>query len=56
MGPLRDAGHPVVAIDLPGRGGVDGADVEAYADVVAAAVERAESPVILVGHSLGASR
>ncbi len=54
VGPLRDAGHSVDAVDLPGRGGTDGAaDVEAYVDVVAAAVDRAESPVILVGHSLG---
>jgi pimeloyl-ACP methyl ester carboxylesterase len=53
VGPLRDAGHAVEAVDLPGRGGTDGADVAAYVDVVAAAVDRAEPPVVLVGHSLG---
>ncbi len=53
VGPLRDAGHAVDTVDLPGRGGMVGADIEACARVVAAAVDRAESPVILVGHSLG---
>lgn len=52
-GSLRDAGHSVDAVDLPGRGGTDGAAFEDYVDVVAAAVDRAEPPVILVAHSLG---
>lgn len=53
VGPLTDAGHAVVAVDLPGRGGTVGADLEAYEQVVADAVDRAKAPVILVGHSLG---
>ena len=53
VGPLRDAGHVVDAVDLPGRDGTIGADLEAYERVVADAVDRAEPPVILVGHSLG---
>jgi pimeloyl-ACP methyl ester carboxylesterase len=52
-GPLRDAGHAVDAVDLPGRGGTGSTDFEAYTRVVAAAVDRAEPPVILVGHSFG---
>jgi pimeloyl-ACP methyl ester carboxylesterase len=53
VGPLRDAGHAVDAVDLPGRGGTVGADLEAYERVVADAVDRAKPPVVLVGHSLG---
>jgi pimeloyl-ACP methyl ester carboxylesterase len=53
IGPLREAGHGVEAVDLPGRGGADTPDVRAYVDVVASAVDRAEPPVLLVGHSLG---
>jgi hypothetical protein len=41
-GPLRDAGHAVDAVGLPGRGGTDGADFEAYVQAVAAAVDCAE--------------
>ena len=53
-GPLRDAGHAVSAVDLPGRGETVGAaEFQAYVDVVAAAVDQAEPPVILVGHSFG---
>lgn len=51
--PLRDAGHAVTAVELPGRGGVAAGDIEAYVDVVADAVDRATPPIVLVGHSLG---
>lgn len=46
-------GHAVEAVNLPGRGGVGRPGLEAYLDTVAAAVDRAEPPVLLVGHSLG---
>lgn len=54
---LEDAGHTVVAVDLPGRD-AEGADAQAVglADHIAtaqAAVEAAGEPVILVGHSFG---
>jgi pimeloyl-ACP methyl ester carboxylesterase len=52
-GTLRDAGHAVDAVDLPGRDGTGSADFQAYTRVVAAAVDRAEPPVVLVGHSFG---
>jgi pimeloyl-ACP methyl ester carboxylesterase len=53
--PLVSAGHEVVAVDLPGRGEQPGADlgIDAYVDVVAAAVERAQQDVVIVAHSLG---
>lgn len=51
VAPLRDAGHTVDAVDLPGA--TLAADLEAYEQVVADAVNRAKPPVILVGHSLG---
>jgi len=51
--PLRDAGHAVDAVNLPGRDGTGSTDLEAYTRVVAAAVNRAQPPVILVGHSFG---
>lgn len=51
--PLRDAGHAVTAVDLPGRGGVANGDIEAYVAVVATAVDRGTQPVVLVAHSLG---
>lgn len=53
VGRLREADHAVDAVDLPGRGGTVGADLEAFERVVAEAVDRAKPPVILVGHSLG---
>lgn len=46
-------GYAVEAVNLPGRGGVGRPGLEAYLDTVAAAVDRAEPPVLLVGHSLG---
>lgn len=54
---LEQAGHAVVARDLPGMGADStpfAADVLAqWADAVAAQVVAATSPVILVGHSRG---
>jgi pimeloyl-ACP methyl ester carboxylesterase len=52
IGPLS-AAHTVDAVHLPGRNGVGQPGLEAYLDVVATAVTRAEPPVVLVGHSLG---
>lgn len=54
---LEAAGHRVVTVDLPGRD-ASGADAAAvtfatYVDAVTAAVDAAEEPVILVGHSFG---
>lgn len=54
---LQEAGHAVVPVTLPGRGAT-GAEAQAVtlADHVAAvraAVEAADEPVILVGHSFG---
>lgn len=50
---LRAVGHTTIAVDLPGRHGNDGADLRSYVHVVDLAVERAEPPVVLVGHSIG---
>lgn len=54
---LLDAGHHVVTPDLPGMGNDQhtlGSDpLREWADHVATLVERAEAPVILVGHSRG---
>ena len=52
VGPLRKA-HSVEAVDLPGRGRGDRPELSAYLDTVATAVDNAEPPVVLVGHSLG---
>jgi len=52
VGPLGKH-HAVEAIDLPGRGQGDLPELAAYLDTVAAAVDHAEPPVVLVGHSLG---
>ena len=50
---LRDSGHGVRAIDLPGHGDdttpPDQVTLEAWADTILAAIE---SPVVLVGHSM----
>jgi pimeloyl-ACP methyl ester carboxylesterase len=52
IGPLSK-GHAVEAVNLPGRGGGGQPELAAYLDTIAAAVDRAEPPVVLVGHSLG---
>jgi pimeloyl-ACP methyl ester carboxylesterase len=51
-GPLS-AHHAVDAVNLPGRSGAERPGLAAYLDTVATAVDRAEPPVVLVGHSLG---
>lgn len=57
VGPLRDAGHHVEAIDLPGRGASAGlaatVTLEDWVDAVSEAVDRAPEPPVLVGHSMG---
>ncbi|MGH3672635.1 MAG: alpha/beta fold hydrolase [Pseudonocardiaceae bacterium] len=54
---LQAAGHTVIAVDLPGYGEdhtpVRDITLQAYADKVLAAVDAAEEPVVLVGHSMG---
>ena len=52
IGPLSK-GHAVEAVTLPGRDGAGRPELADYLDPIAAAVERAEPPVVLVGHSLG---
>ena len=47
---LRDAGHDVVAMDLPIEDG--SATYETYADVVCAAIEGCGDDVVVVGHSM----
>lgn len=54
--PLRDKGHYVDAVDMPGRlGGPEPTepDLASYAATVIAAIDRCEEPVALVAHSLG---
>ncbi|BDB44204.1 MULTISPECIES: alpha/beta fold hydrolase [Mycobacterium] len=54
--PLREQGHHVEAVDLPGRpGGATLArpHLASYAATVIAAIDRCQEPVILVAHSLG---
>jgi pimeloyl-ACP methyl ester carboxylesterase len=48
---LQQAGHDVVAMDLPGEDGT--ATFDTYADVVCAALTGCDDDVVLVGHSLG---
>ena len=54
---LEAAGHTAIAVDLPGNGNDDTApgDVTTmmYAEHVAALIDTATAPVILVGHSMG---
>ncbi|CQD17853.1 esterase EstC [Mycobacterium lentiflavum] len=54
--PLRDKGHHVEAVDLPGRPGgpqLAGPDLASYAATVIAAIDCCAEPVVLVAHSLG---
>lgn len=48
---LQQAGHDVIAMDLPGDDG--SASFDTYADVVCAALDGRDDNVLLVGHSLG---
>jgi pimeloyl-ACP methyl ester carboxylesterase len=54
---LRQAGHQVTAIDLPGYGAdttpISEITLQAYIDRALAAIAAASGPVILVGHSMG---
>lgn len=54
---LRQGGHDVVAVDLPGRDASGAAaravTLAAYVEAVRDAVEAAGEPVVLVGHSFG---
>lgn len=56
-GPLREAGHDVVALTLPGMGSCDadrsGIALRDHVDAVIAAIDSAPGPVALVGHSGG---
>ena len=56
-GDLRDAGHEVDAIDLPGHGADttphDQVTLDAYAQRIAEALGDEGEPVVLVGHSMG---
>ena len=54
--PLRDAGHTVHAVTLPGlTAGVERADITLrdHVDAVAAIVDSLQGPIVLVGHSGG---
>ena len=48
---LQQAGHDVVAMDLPSEDGT--ATFDTYADVVCAALDGRRDDVVLVGHSYG---
>ena len=54
---LEEAGHSVIAPDLPGSGAdqtpVSEITLQAYVDRVTAEIDAAPEPVILVGHSMG---
>lgn len=54
---LRDAGHDVEAIDLPGSGEdstpVAEISLDAYAERICETVAAGPEPVVLVGHSMG---
>jgi pimeloyl-ACP methyl ester carboxylesterase len=54
--PLRDKGHRVETVDMPGRPGgpqITDPDLASYAATVIGAVDRCAEPVVLVAHSLG---
>jgi len=55
LAPLRHAGHAVNAIDLP-QDSSEGAGFAASVEAIAAAVNRAKPPVVLVSHSLGGAK
>ncbi|NBD24618.1 alpha/beta fold hydrolase [Paenibacillus sp. T1] len=54
---LENAGHRVIAIDLPGHGEdltpVSDVTLDAYTNRVVAAIDELDEEVILVGHSMG---
>ena len=54
---LERAGHPAIAVTLPGRPGnplpANQVTLEAYRDCVLSAVNAMAAPVVLVGHSFG---
>lgn len=56
---LRELGHQVITMNLPGHGGTPGSQrigypsVREYADAVEAAIERSPRPVVVAGHSMG---
>ncbi len=55
---LRERGHVVETLDLPGHGGqgpkrIGFHSVREYADAVQAVVERSPRPVVVAGHSMG---
>ena len=54
---LRDQGHTVVAVDLPGNGHDDTAladvTLETYAEFLCGVLDSLDGPAVLVGHSLG---
>lgn len=53
---LRDAGHDPVALTLPGQGdGAASATLDDQLDAVVAAVDAADSPAVVVGHSAAAT-
>jgi pimeloyl-ACP methyl ester carboxylesterase len=54
--PLRDKGHHVETVDMPGRPGgpqIPRPHLSSYVATVTGAVDRCEEPVVLVAHSLG---
>lgn len=55
VGPLRDAGHDELALDLPGHGADPGplGDLHGDAASVRAALDGVDGDVVLVGHSYG---
>src|SRR4051794_12546513 len=56
VSPLSQAGHTVDAIDLPGQVSTPSQGFAASVEAVAAAVNRAQPPVLLVSHSLGGAK